>query len=180
LFLLNINEFLSPLPFSIKLVVSGSNHALVLCGVLATSVMIRLQKLEKMQLLLPFLIGFAALLLAFGYLSRPEWGISKILATPSWTAICAGITALSFALFYLLSDKGGWHRWAGIIEPAGSMTLTCYLVPYFVYALSALSGISLPDTLSTGAVGILKSILFALLIIQLTGLLGRLKIKLKI
>jgi hypothetical protein len=60
------------------------------------------------------------------------------------------------------------------------MTLTCYLVPYFVYALSALSGISLPDTLSTGAVGILKSILFALLIIQLTGLLGRLKIKLKI
>ena len=180
LFLLNINEFKTPLPFSIKLVVSASNHALVLCGVLLTSVMIRLQKLEKMQLLIPFLIAFAAVLMAFGYLTRPAWGISKILATPSWTAICAGITALSFAIMYLLADKGGWHRWAGIIEPAGSMTLTCYLVPYFVYAFRALSGISLPETLTTGGIGILKSILFAILIIQLTGLLGRLKIKLKI
>jgi len=180
LFLLNINEFKTPLPFSIKLVVSASNHALVLCGVLATSVMIRLQKLEKMQMLVPFLIGFAAMLMAFGYLSRPAWGISKILATPSWTAICAGITALSFALFYLLADKGGWYRWAGIIEPAGSMTLTCYLIPYYVYAFRALSGITLPDALTTGGIGIMKSIVFAILIIQLTGLLGKLKIKLKI
>ena len=180
LFLLNINEFLTPLPFSIKLVVSASNHALVLCGVLATSLMIRLQKLGKIHLLVPFLLAFGAILMAFGYLSRPAWGISKILATPSWTAICAGITALSFALFYLLADKKGWYRWAGIIEPAGSMTLTCYLIPYYVYAFRALSGISLPDTLTTGSVGILKSILFAILIIQLTGLLGRLKIKLKI
>ena len=180
LFLLNINEFKTPLPFSIKLVVSASNHALVLCGVLLTSFMIRLQKLEKMQLLVPFLITFAAILMAFGYLTRPAWGISKILATPSWTAICGGITALSFAFMYLLADKGGWHRWAGIMEPAGSMTLTCYLIPYYVYAIRALSGISLPETLTTGGIGILKSILFAILIIQLTGLLGRLKIKLKI
>lgn len=180
LLLLNINEFKTPFPFSIKLVVSASNHALVLCGVLATSVMIRLQKLGKMPLLVPFLIAFAALLMAFGYLSRPFWGISKILATPSWTAICAGITALGFAGMYLLADKAGWHRWARIIEPAGSMTLTCYLVPYFVYAFWALSGFILPEAFTTGGIGILKSILFALVIIQITGLLGRLRIKLKI
>ena len=180
LFLLNINEFKTPLPFSLKLVVSASNHALVLCGVLVTSVMIRLQKLERMHLMVPFLIAFAAILMAFGYLSRPVWGISKILATPSWTAICAGITALSFAAMYLLADKAGWFRWANIIEPAGSMTLTCYLIPYYVYAFRALSGITLPETLTTGSIGILKSILFAILIIQLTGLLGKMKIKLKI
>lgn len=180
LLLLNINEFETPLPFSIKLVVSASNHALVLCGVLVTSVMIRLKEGEKMQYLVPFLLGFAAILLAFGYLSRPAWGISKILATPSWTAICAGITALSFVAMYLLADKAGWYRWANIIEPAGSMTLTCYLVPYFVYAFRTLSGFSLPEALTTGGIGILKSILFAILIIQITGLLGRIKIKLKI
>jgi predicted acyltransferase len=180
LFLLNINEFRTPLPFTVTLVVSASNHALVLCGVLATSVMIRLQKLEKMQLLLPFLIAFAAILMAFGYLTRPAWGISKILATPSWTAICAGITALGFACMYLLADKGGWHRWAGIMEPAGSMTLTCYLVPYYIYAFRAMANITLPESLTTDGIGIVKSILFAILIIQATGLLGRLKIKLKI
>jgi predicted acyltransferase len=180
LLLMNINEFKTPLPFSLKLVVSASNYMLVLCGVLTTSVMIRLKEQGKMHLLVPFLLGFAALLLLFGYLSRPAWGISKIFATPSWTTICAGITALGFALMYLLADKAGWFRWAQIIEPAGSSTLTCYLIPYYVYAFRSLSGFSLPETLTTGGLGILKSILLALLIIQLTGLLGRIGIKLKI
>lgn len=180
LFLLNIQEFSSPLPFTIKLVVSASNHALVLCGVLATSVMIQLQTLDKKQWLVPFLLVFSMVLMAFGFLSRPVWGISKIMATPSWTAICAGLTALAFALMYLLADKARWYKWAGIIEPAGSMTLTCYLIPYYVYAFRALWDINLPDTFTTGGIGILKSVLFSILIIQLTGLLGRLKIKLKI
>ena len=180
LIVLNINEFKTPLPFSIKLVVSASNYVLVLCGVLTTSVMIRLKEGKQMNLLVPFLLGFASLLLIFGFLSRPAWGISKILATPSWTTICAGITALGFVLMYLLADKAGWFRWARIIEPAGSSTLTCYLLPYYVYAFRSLSGFSLPESLTTGGIGILKSILLALLIIQLTGLLGRIGIKLKI
>ncbi|MDF1576161.1 MAG: hypothetical protein P1P86_13315 [Bacteroidales bacterium] len=180
LIILNINEFRTPLPFSIKLVVSASNHALVMGGVLVTSVMIRLKEQERMQFLVPFLLGFSLLLLLFGYLSRPLWGISKILATPSWTSICAAITALSFGGLYLLTDQAGKFRWAALIEPAGSMTLTCYLVPYFVYAFRNILNIRLPESITTGGAGILKSILFAILIIQLTGLLGRLKIKLKI
>ncbi len=180
LILLNINEFITPFNFTIRLVVSASNHALVMGGVVLSSVMMRLKKEERMDLLIPFLLGFSALLFLFGYLTRPAWGISKILATPSWTAICASLTALSFALMYLLADKAGKFRWAGIIEPAGSMTLTCYLVPYFVYAFRNMLGIQLPDYLTAGGVGIIKSILFAILIIQLTGLLGKLQIRLKI
>ena len=180
LIILNINEFKTPLNFTVRLVVSASNHALVMGGVVITAVMIRLKETDRMQVLLPFLLGFAALLMVFGFLSRPVWGISKIMATPSWTSICAAITALSFALMYLVADRAGKFQWAKIIEPAGSMTLTCYLVPYFVYAFRTLSGITLPEALTTGGVGIAKSILFAILIIQITGLLGRLKIKLKI
>ncbi len=41
-------------------------------------------------------------------------------------------------------------------------------------------GISLPAFLLTGAVGIIKSLLFALLIILLTGLLEKWRIRLKI
>ena len=180
LILLNINEFITPFKFTVKLVVSASNYALVMGGVVVTSVMIYLKENERMQYLLPFLLAFAAVLMLFGYLSRPAWGISKILATPSWTTICAGITALGFAAMYLLADKAEQYRWAGIIEPAGSMTLTCYLVPYFVYAFRTMFHIQLPESLTTGAIGIVKSLLFALLIIQLTGLLGKFKIKLKI
>jgi heparan-alpha-glucosaminide N-acetyltransferase len=180
LLLLNVNEFRSPFSFSIRLVVSASNHASVMAGVLVSTVMIRLKDKNRMQYLVPFLVLFAALLLLFGFGTRPLWGISKIRATPSWTAICAAITALSFAMMHLLADKGGFTRWAKVISPAGTSTLTCYLVPYFVYALGALSGLRLPDFLNAGAVGILKSIVFSILIIQLTGLLNRIHIRLKI
>lgn len=180
LVLLNVNEFVSPFSFTVKLVVSASNHALVMAGVVITSVMIRLKEKDRLQILVPFLLAFAAIFILFGFLSRPVWGISKIMATPSWTAICTAITAVSFALMYLLADKARMYRWADIIGPAGSMTLTCYLVPYFVYAFRTISGLNLPDALTSGGAGILKSILFALLIIQLTGLLGKLKIRLKI
>ena len=64
-------------------------------------------------------------------------------------------------------------------EPLAT-TLTCYLVPYYIYALGALSGMRMPEALTSGWVGILKSVVFAIGIIQLTGLLGRFRIKLKI
>lgn len=180
LFLLNINEFTTPFASSIKLVVSASNYASVMCGVLVTTLMIRFQEKGKMNYLVPMLLGFALLLMIFGFLTRPVWGISKIQATPSWTAICAGITAIGFALLYLISDKMGITNWADVIKPAGYSTLTCYLVPYYVYALMTLSSLVLPAALTTGGVGIIKSLVFSLLIIQLTGLLGKVNIRLKI
>ena len=151
-----------------------------MCGVLVTSLLIKLQEKGKMNYLVPMLLGFALLLMLFGFLTRPAWGISKILATPSWTAICAGITAIGFAVLYLVSDKMGITKWADVIKPAGYSTLTCYLVPYYVYALMTISGLVLPAALTTGGVGIIKSLIFSILIIQLTGLLGKVKIRLKI
>lgn len=180
LFLLNINEFETPFSFKVKLVVSASNYASVMCGVLVTSILIWLKDNGRMIYLVPVLFGFAAILMIFGYLTRPAWGISKIMATPSWTAICAGITSISFAALYLLADKLGITRWADVIAPAGYSTLTCYLIPYYVYALGALSGLSMPDALNAGWVGIVKSIVFSILIIQLTGFLGKFRIRLKI
>jgi len=43
-----------------------------------------------------------------------------------------------------------------------------------------LAGWSLPMIFRTGMVGIIKSIFYALLVVQITGLLGRVKIKLRI
>lgn len=180
LYLLNINEFSTPFNLTLKIVISASTYALVMGGVLTTAVMIQLKEKDQLSRLLPFLLGFATLLLLFGFLTRPAWGISKILATPSWTAICSAISLFSFAALYLISDKGGFYRWANPIGPAGSSTLTCYLVPYLIYAFWILLGITVPEFLNTGLVGLLKSALFAFLVIQLGGLLGKWNIRLKI
>lgn len=179
-YLLNINEFATPFNFHLRIVVSASNYASVLSGVLLTTILIRFQEKERMNLLIPVLLGLAVLLILFGFLTRPEWGISKIRATPSWTAICAGITTISFVIVHIIADKLKFSKWADIIAPAGKSTLTCYLVPYIVYPVMALTGFHLLNALTTGIVGLVKSIVFSLLIIWITGGFNRVGVNLKI
>jgi len=124
---------------------------------------------------------FALLMLAFGFLTKHLWGISKIRATPSWTTICAAITTLAFGLMVLLTEKLNQRKWYEWIKPAGTSTLTCYLIPYLHYALIGLFSIpQLPLILRTGSVGLLKSLVYALVIVGIAGLLSRRNIRLKI
>lgn len=122
----------------------------------------------------------AMILIAFGLLTRPLWGIHKIGASPSWVAICIGLSFLVLAILIWLTDKKGKANWFDIIKPAGTSTLTCYLLPYIHYALFSMVGIVLPLALRTGYVGILKSLLYALIIILITGILEKNRIRLKI
>ncbi|WP_353484856.1 DUF5009 domain-containing protein [Haliscomenobacter sp.] len=180
LLLLNVNEFVRLLGVDLQLVVSASTHASVMLGVLTTVMYTQLAAKAQLKWLIPSLLGVALILIVFGFATRPEWGISKIRATPSWTSICAGISILAFVLLHFIADVKGRTSWAAFIAPAGSSTLTCYLMPYFAYAFVELLGWSLPAVLTDGAIGLLKSTLFALFVIQFTGLLNRIQIGLKI
>jgi predicted acyltransferase len=179
-YLLNINEFISPFGFGLRIVVSASNHVSVMTGMLVTIILINLRERGQMKYLIPVLAGLTLILILFGFGTRPFWGISKIMATPSWTAICAGIGTVCFAILHMLADRLNITRWADIIAPAGNSTLTCYLMPYYAYGIFALAGLQLPGMLLAGIPGLIKSLLFSLLIILITGWLGRLKISLKI
>jgi len=182
LHILNVFEFL-PLPDGIpgiRIFVSASNHALVMSGVVATLFYIHLKDKSKISLFLATLLFLAALSVVYGFITRPYWGISKILATPSWTAICAGISFVAFAILYVLCDYFNITRWANPFMPAGRSTLTCYMLPYLVYPVFYPMLKHLPDSLTGGLAGIVKSFLFALVIIFLTGLFEKVKIRLKI
>ncbi|RJE75153.1 DUF5009 domain-containing protein [Reichenbachiella sp. MSK19-1] len=177
---MNVNEFLHLGGVDFTLVVSASNHASVMLGVWVTVMYSYMIKKGKSKYLVPVLLGLSGVLLAFGFLTRPEWGISKILATPSWTTICAGITTLVFVILFVLTDQKGMTGWSKPIAAAGYSTLTCYLIPYFVYPILTLVGWDLPDMFTTGALGLVKSILFAVLVIQITAWIDRFQIRLKI
>ncbi|WP_422080899.1 hypothetical protein [Ulvibacterium sp.] len=62
------------------------------------------------------------------------------MGTPSWTVICMGIGLLSYVSLYILVDRWGCSRWANPIKAAGTSTLTCYLMPYFIYPTIVLVG----------------------------------------
>ena len=174
------NGFFEFLP-GFKLVISASNHVLVLAGVLCTVFYLKFRDKGKTlnQFLWPVtLVGL--LFMAYGFLIRPVFPISKIFATPSWAAICIGISLLSYAILFVIIDKLGYYKWAGPVKPAGTSTLTCYLMPYFIYPMMVLFGFQWPSFLSDGIMGIIRSLLFSLIIILFVGMLEKGKIRLRV
>lgn len=152
----------------------GAMAALVMAGVVSAQLYA-----SAKRIFLPLLL-LAAAFLAGGFLLRPYFIISKILATPSWVMNCTAISMVMFAALIFIADIKKKHNWFSIIQPAGTSTLTAYLLPYIHYALYSLVGVSLPLMLRTGMVGIVKSLLYALVIILITGLLEKWKLRLKI
>jgi hypothetical protein len=165
-------QYFSPL-------LTGTIPAFTTAGIIASLV---IKKLSKGHVNSAYfaLSGLGVINLAFGLITRPLWGISKIQATPSWLAICTGLGFLLFALMYYIADQKKARNWARFIAPAGTATLTCYMIPYFIYPFHSLLGFRFPEVLNSGAEGLLVSFAFALLVVQFTGWLEKNGYKLKL
>jgi hypothetical protein len=75
---------------------------------------------------------------------------------------------------------GGWGRAPVILMPAGTATLTCYMMPSIWYDVQQLVGWEWPAVLTYGFPGLIKALVFAFVIVALTGLFEKLHLKLKI
>jgi len=157
----------------------GAFQGFAFAGIAASLLTDRANTPQKRKKLPLFYIGIGLLLLAGGFALRNFFIISKIQATPTWVFLCNAIAFGFFAVIYYVVDLKGKGNWFNLIKPAGTSTLTCYLIPYVYYSV-AVSAFTLPLYLKTGVVGLLKSFVYAMIIIGITALLGKIKIKLKI
>lgn len=160
-------------------ILTGTIPAFTTAGIVATLLFTKMYKLNVKWSYLS-IITLGILNLIFGLTTRSIWGISKIQGTPSWLGICTGIGFLLFAVLYYIADAKKITNWAKIIAPAGTATLTCYMIPYFIYPLRSMTGIHLPEFLSSSSLGLLTSFCFALLIVIFTGWLEKRGFKLKL
>jgi len=161
-------------------ILGGTLTGLTMGGVLTTFIFqYFVNKKDNKWLTVTFLL-FSALLIGLSVITRPYWGLAKLGATPAWLFLCSAFTILAFLVIYWIADVGGKAKWFGLIKPAGTATLLCYLVPYFVYAVRTALHIRLPDALVTDGTGLIKSILFALLCTIITGILIRAGLRLKL
>ncbi len=125
-------------------------------------------------------IAFAAVMLAAGWMSTPL-GISKIRATPSWTLWCAGDAVLLFTLLYWICDVWGKTGWAWLLRPAGSNTLTTYLVPDLVEFGLGITGIGWYYThFATGWEAVVKTVIFTICILLVSMGLTRARVRLQL
>ena len=124
--------------------------------------------------------AFAVITLGAGWALAPL-GISKIRATPTWCLWSIGAASLLFALLYWICDVNQWQRWALPVKSAGSNTLLTYLLPdlwYFV--LGSLGIVLLEHHFTSGWPGIARTTVFTALILALSAMFTRLKLRLQL
>ncbi len=173
-------KFLYPVKSVIWIISDGSLPVLTMAGVITSVIYRKFAHVDKLKQYTLTMALIGAAMLGFGFAIRPLDGISKIRSTPAWIAICTGISILCFVVLIYIVDIKNNRRWYNAIRPAGTSTLTCYLLPYIHYAIFTMVGISLPIFLRSGIAGIFKSLAYAVLIILVTGLLEKKRIRLKI
>ena len=128
-------------------------------------------------------ISYGVLALAMfvlGLICHKVWIISKIQATPTWLFFCVAISVACFAVIWWIADLRGKTRWARPVSPAGTATLTCYMIPSIWYAVQQLLGAHWPPALTAGVPGLIKAFVFSLIIIGLTWCFTKIHIKLKV
>jgi len=165
---------------AIKVLIGHSvAYAFTISG-LAISLIFKKIQGEKQKNIFSVLAAIGVGMLISGFISHNFWIISKISGTPPWMFLSIGISILLFLAIYYFVDVLGKEKWFNIIKPAGTATLTCYMLPYIYYSIRNMTGNYLPDSLYDGFLGVMKCLVFALFIIGLTALLGKLRVKLKL
>jgi hypothetical protein len=170
----------SVISFIPNAILGGTLTGLTLGGVLTAIVFNFFRKRhEHMRMTLVF-GAFAVLLVVLSIMTRPYWKLAKLGATPAWLFLCSAFTLLAFLAVYWIADVKRNAGWFKLIRPAGTDTLLCYLIPYFLYTIMTAAHVHWPEAVITGSVGLVKSFLFAILCVLITGWLNKGGVRLKL
>ena len=125
-------------------------------------------------------LAFAATVLLglLGMAAHSGWIVSKNLGTLPW---CLFVMSLSVALYTLLRylEKRGWTGWFKPLAPAGTATLTVYMIPYLFIVLWLVVNPT-PAPWLSGWVGVGKCAVMAAVYLACAWGLTKAGIKLKI
>ena len=153
----------------------GNGHSIIMTlGGVLTVLCERYLRKAKWGIALAATAVLAVLALCF----HEDWIYSKGLGTLPW---CLMVSAVSIALYTLLRmlENRGWTAWFKPLSPAGTATLTVYMIPYFFVAMWIFISPAIPAWL-TGWVGVGKCVVYTAVCIGIAWLLTRIGIKLKI
>ncbi len=157
----------------------GAHTAIALSGIIVSLLFLENSPTKTSKEKILWIILFAVMMFAAGFLLRPLYGISKIYATPTWSLYSAAICSVIYAFLYWLVDVKNKISWANFLKPAGTNPLLAYLLPDIFYSILWIFGINfLSEYFGYGIVGIIRSLIFSLIMLALTALLNKLNIRL--
>lgn len=178
---LGMLDYLNPVKSFLGVIIEGNVPLVVLTGLLGGLILQKFTVSGYRNIVLIF-AGSALFCLISGFILRNWFIISKIKATPSWGMICCGISFIVFIIIFWITDVKGKKSWATFLRPAGENSLTTYLAPDILYYLIWMSGlpILIYKQSSEPLIVVAGSLVWALLMVGLTALLGRFNIRLRI
>lgn len=158
----------------------GAGGSITLAGVIASLIFIRRPEGRiDYSIIQKFLYGilFMAGLFILGRLTMP-FGLAKIGMTASYCFLSSGYSLLVFMLTFWLVDILKISKWGAFIKPAGSNPLLTYLLPDIYYAIFTVH--HLTESLGSGWPGVIRSLLLTIVILGVSAIMTRLKIRLQL
>jgi heparan-alpha-glucosaminide N-acetyltransferase len=163
--------------------VLGSHAAVVLSGVVLGVMVMRNQQEGSPRRVVWRALGYAGGLAAGGLLLHtlhpihPAFWVNKVLATAPWCLLCSAVTCGAWVLVFIPADVKGWQRWPKAVSLAGENALLAYLVAPFLLSAFDVSAhlfgrVNPYEALGhTTWVGMVRSAVFAWIVVRLCGML---------
>ena len=168
------------IPYYIWPFTNGAMASIMFAGIVTSVIFLGAHRWQSPGRKTVLGLSFGLLSLAAGWAFTPL-GISKIRATPTWSLYSIGAAALVFTALYWICDIWRKTRWAFFVRPAGSNTLTTYLLPDLWQYVLAAAGIHYFEMhFKYGWPGVVESVLFTVFILAISGLLTRLGLRLRL
>jgi heparan-alpha-glucosaminide N-acetyltransferase len=161
---------------------NGAMASIAMAGVVTSGIFVGARKAREMTFSQTAATAalFCVVTLLLGWFLAPL-GISKIRATPTWCLYSIGCSILLFTLLYWICDVRKANAWAWFTRPAGENTLLTYLLPDFYFFIVSACGFTFFMThANAGLPGVIRCVLFTALILGLSALLTRWKLRLQL
>ncbi|MGY3214208.1 DUF5009 domain-containing protein [Mucilaginibacter sp. HD30] len=178
---IGLADFLDPFYPYVWIAGNGAMQAFAMAGVVV-AVFYRIVLSNGNMRLFWFIVPAAGLLLAIIGLAlrNSTGGMSKALETPAWVLVCTCLCLWCYLLFVFIVDVNKKYNWVKPIEAAGIATLTCFMLPDMFYSWFETTDFDYPDLVKSGAGGVVRGVVFALLTVWATAMLLKIRIRLKI
>jgi len=172
--------FAGRLPYYVWPFSNGAMAGITLAGIVTSVIFLGAHRWQSVGQKTFLGLSFGVLSLIAGWFLT-QLGISKIRATPTWSLYSIGAAVLLFTALYWICDLKKKTGWAFFARPAGSNTLTTYLLPDFWYYILTATGIRYFDTHFNYAwPGAVRCALFTAFILGTAGLLTHWRVRLRL
>jgi heparan-alpha-glucosaminide N-acetyltransferase len=159
---------------------NGAMAGIVFAGIVTSVIFLGAHRWQSLRQKTILGLSFGVSALIAGWFLTPL-GISKIRATPTWSLYSIGAAVLLFTALYWICDVKKKTGWAFFARPAGSNTLTTYLLPDFWYYILAAAGIRYFDLhFNYGWHGVVRCLLFTAFMLAVAALLTRWRVQLRL